>query len=310
MHLVEKGYSGDLNIALVIPSLGRPETLARILRHWAAQSVPLARRVVSVTRDEDVKGVPRELYDDLLIGPVGLCRQRNAALDHLMTSNTDIVIFADDDYVPSEHFVRGVGELFAKHDDVVVATGQMIADGVTTGGIDYEEAARLVRQHDCEQRVPGTAEIRATAGGYGCNMAIRWTRDRKVRCDERLPLYGWQEDIDYSRRYRQYGAIVKANLFAGVHMGVRGSRSSGLPLGYSQVMNPAYLVLKGTMPVLFGLELMLRNFMANMLGTLRGDALIDRTGRLKGNFIGFLHLLRGRVTPEYVLTLSKPRSGQ
>ena len=69
-----------------------------------------------------------------------------------------------------------------------------------------------------------------------------------LRFDEGLPLYGWQEDIDFAARVaRQGGALARTDAFAGVHCGVKTARSRGLPIGYSQVANPLYLVRKGTM---------------------------------------------------------------
>ena len=50
-------------------------------------------------------------------------------------------------------------------------------------------------------------ESRPTFSGYGCNMAVRLApmREHGLRFDERLPLYGWQEDVDLSRRLAAFG---------------------------------------------------------------------------------------------------------
>mgnify|MGYP000606119618 CR=1 FL=1 len=69
-----------------------------------------------------------------------------------------------------------------------------------------------------------------------------------LRFDERLPLYGWLEDLDYCRRMSPYGRIQRSSMLVGVHMGVKGGRQSGVRLGYSQVANPIYFVIKGSMP--------------------------------------------------------------
>ncbi|MDR3527571.1 MAG: hypothetical protein P4L57_09845 [Rhizomicrobium sp.] len=291
-----------MKIALIIASRGRPALLASVLGHWAAQSRPLDQRIISLSSSEDAGDLAVGLVDNTVIGPAGLCMQRNRALDALTPTGADLVIFADDDYIPSRDFVREVEVLFGGNSDIVVATGNVLADGVTSGGIAYTDAIKCVSDYDAKW-AGKNSEISDTTGAYGCNMVIRWSADCTIRCDERLPLYGWQEDIDYSRQYREYGRIVHTDAFAGVHMGSQGARSPGKRLGYSQVINPVYLILKGTMPARFGLRLLVRNILSNIRGAVLGDAHIDRFGRLNGNLLALRHLLLGRVRPEHVLSL-------
>ena len=78
---------------------------------------------------------------------------------------------------------------------------------------------------------------------------------------------------------------------------------SGLRFGYSQVVNPVYLLRKGTMPASFALKLMARNIAANMVRSVRPEIHIDRRGRLRGNLMALGHLLKGRVEPEYILQI-------
>jgi hypothetical protein len=69
------------------------------------------------------------------------------------------------------------------------------------------------------------------------------------------------------------------------------------------MVNPIYLILKGTMSLRFGLGLLGRNLMANVARSVRPEAHIDRRGRLKGNLIGLFHVVTGRVEPEYIRKL-------
>ncbi|MDR3527570.1 MAG: hypothetical protein P4L57_09840 [Rhizomicrobium sp.] len=291
-----------MKIALVIASRGRPQLLAAVLRHWAEQSCVPNCRVISLSSPGDIEELSDGLVEMVLVGTAGLCLQRNRALDALMPSDTEIVIFVDDDYIPSRNFVQNVSELFSHHHDIAVATGKMLADGVTCGGIDYTAAVRMVEKYDAMPEEPPWVMV-DRGGGYGCNMVIRWSANRTIRCDERLPLYGWQEDVDYTRQYLSYGRIVDTNAFAGVHMGSQGARSPGKRLGYSQIVNPVYLMRKGTMPAWLGIKIMINNVLANLRGTMLGDAKVDRGGRLKGNLLGIAHILLGRLMPEYVLKL-------
>jgi hypothetical protein len=83
-----------------------------------------------------------------------------------------------------------------------------------------------------------------------------------------------------------------------VHLGLKRGRGPGTKLGYSQVSNVAYLMRKGTMPPAFGLSLIGRNMLRNLLGALAPEPHIDRRGRLRGNLIGCMDVLAGRLTPE------------
>ena len=73
---------------------------------------------------------------------------------------------------------------------------------------------------------------------------------------------------------------------------------SGVKLGYSQVANPIYLSRKGTMSPGYSARMLSKNMLANAVGSLRPEPMIDRAGRLRGNLIALGDVLRGRVTPE------------
>ena len=76
---------------------------------------------------------------------------------------------------------------------------------------------------------------------------------------------------------------------------------SGVKFGYSQVANPIYLMRKGTMSLLFGGTRIIKNLIANMVRIWRPEAHVDRRGRLKGNGLALLDLMRGRLHPGRVL---------
>ncbi|MFX5968694.1 hypothetical protein ABTE68_20020, partial [Acinetobacter baumannii] len=55
----------------------------------------------------------------------------------------------------------------------------------------------MLREHDREAPPPrGT--LRDIEGLYGCNMVYRAASIAGLAFDERLKLYGWQEDIDFA----------------------------------------------------------------------------------------------------------------
>jgi len=129
-------------------------------------------------------------------------------------------------------------------------------------------------------------------------------RRHGVLFDENLPLYGWQEDIDFSRQLAPFGRIVDANVLRGVHLGTKGGRTSGVRFGYSQIANPVYLIRKGTMSVGFAAALMWRNVVANAGRSFRPEPWIDRRGRLWGNWLALWDLVTRRMSPRRILDLT------
>lgn len=287
------------SVAVIVASLGRSQILGELLVELARQSIVPLRIILSVT---DVADLPTNLDDhdnvDVIIAPKGSCVQRNRALDSVH-DRYDIVFFCDDDYVPSRFAIERIARLFAGDEAIAGATGHLLADGVNSPGIHPGDARALLASYD--QRIaPPLVPFRDLDGLYGCNMAFRADRIGDVRFDERLRLYGWQEDVDFSVRVRPRGRIVKTFAFAGVHCGVKAGRSSGRRIGYSQVVNPIYLARKGTMRLRFALNIIARNMWANHRRAANAEPWIDRVGRVRGNWLGIADVLRVRLTPERV----------
>jgi hypothetical protein len=179
--------------------------------------------------------------------------------------------------------------------------GHVVEDGAKTAGLSFEQGLAALRS--AEASCPTTPRVRDHVGAYGCNMSIRSKLIGDLRFDERLVLYGWQEDIDFTSQLRRRGRVVEYNTLVGVHLGVKTGRVSGVRFGYSQIVNPIYLINKGTVPATFALELMARNITANLVRSFWPEPWIDRRGRLRGNLLAACHLMMGRIEPEYVLKI-------
>lgn len=302
----------DPAIAVIVASRGRPTEVAQLLDRLGSQTIAPSKVIVVGVEEKDLPEDARSLLPGsecrTLLAAAGLCSQRNAGLN-AVGGDCEFVVFYDDDYVPSRHALADVAAAFAASPDLVGLTGNVLADGVTTGGMSLEAADAMVGSYDAE-RVAGVPVIelsdRSMRGLYGCNMAFRIRSIGARRFDERLPLYGWLEDVDFSHRVGETGSLAKSRGFAGVHRGVTHGRSPGERLGYSQVVNPVYLMRKGTVSRTFCLRQVGRNLLANHVRSFVGaEPWIDRRGRTRGNWRAFVDLLRGRAEPERVLELDR-----
>lgn len=301
-HEPPSGGTSGLSVAIVIATVGRPEAVATALKALESQTVLPVAVVLSVESQSDLPAsVPANVR--VVSGPRGTCVQRNRGLEAVIPL-ADIVVFYDDDFVPSRFAVERMSRYFKKNPDIVGATGLVLADGVGKGGIAYAEACRIVADYDRDAASKPFTTEPGYYPAYGCNMAFRSSAVGARRFDEQLALYGWQEDVDFSGQLRSQGRCVRTNAFAGVHCGSPASRSPGLRLGYSQVMNPVYLVRKGTMGLNHAVRQVTANFLANSVKSLGKRTDVDRRGRLKGNWLAIWDVLRGRLDPARVAKLS------
>ncbi|MEX0644881.1 MAG: glycosyltransferase family A protein [Parvularculaceae bacterium] len=289
---------GSMRLAVIVASLGRRRCVGKLVQLLAAQNRPPDKVIVSIVTPEDgPDAAPLGLDVEVVLSALGSCAQRNRGLDRV-GSSADIVVFLDDDFVPASDFLENLERLFADRPDLVGVTGLVLADGVTGPGLDYGEALKIVSSPR-----PAEAVERPLPNLYGCNMAFRLSAVGATRFDERLPLYGWLEDADFSICVGRNGPMIQSGLVVGVHLGVKAGRTSGVRFGYSQIANPIYLHRKGTMPFRQSASNILRNVATNHLRAIAPEPYLDRRGRVKGNWLAFVDLMRGRLSPERILDL-------
>lgn len=289
-----------MRVIVAIPTVGRAAIVGAVVDHLRHQTRPPDAIIVVGASEEDVAGLKRLApAPEVRLAEKGLCRQRNAAL-RAIDGRADLVIFFDDDFVPAPDYLEQAERLFAGHPDVVGATGRIIADGIGHSGYDLAQAFALI---DGDELPPG-ANARPAEALYGCNMVLRMSALDGLSFDEMLPLYGWLEDIDLTFRLGRRGALIRSDFFAGVHMGVKSGRQSGLRFGYSQIANPVYMLHKKSAPTHLAFSMMARNFAANLVRSLWPEEHVDRRGRLRGNLLAVAHLLTNRLDPRHILSLS------
>jgi GT2 family glycosyltransferase len=271
-----------------------------VLEHLDGQTRAPDEVIVSAPDETHVLPFKAKTFPiSYVFGRQGLCAQRNQALDRAL-DRSDIITFFDDDFLPADQYLDRLTSAFEEHPDWTVIMGHAVADGSRNAGYTFEEGLAALRSAERQEQSPRVSDH---VGAYGCNMSVRSSKVGDLRFDERLVLYGWQEDIDFTSQLRKHGRIIGANFIYGVHLGIKSGRVSGLRLGYSQIVNPIYLIRKGTVPPRFALEQMGRNILANLIKSVWPEPYIDRWGRLKGNLLALTHLIRGRITPEYILKL-------
>ena len=287
-------------IALGIATRGRPAILGETLAQVAVQTQRPARVLVCHTAPEDIAGLDVPGVE-FITAPAGLPAQRNAILDRL--GGSDAVLFIDDDFLMAPRYVEATLGAMQSDPGVVVTTGDLIADGIKGPGFSPAEAREMI---EADGRTPPHDEAVPAPHGYGCNMAIRHdvAQAHGIRFDERLPLYAWSEDMDFTHRLGRHGRMVKLRGARGVHLGIKQGRTSGHRLGYSQVANPIYLFQKGSYTLGRAARSVGRNMAANLVRSVwRPEPWIDRRGRLLGNARAMGDIARGRLAPERILEL-------
>jgi hypothetical protein len=291
------------SVAVVVATRGRPqiasETIRRIIQ---GQDHKAALVIASCVVAEDLGEVASWPEVTVVTGPAGLAAQRNTALAAVPNS-IHVVVFFDDDFVPEANWLGVAARTFRDQADVVSFTGNVLADGIKGPGLSFGEVDRLLQELEPARPVP----LIESFSPYGCNMAFRRAAIEALRFDERLVLYGWLEDRDFGATLAAKGGrLVKSMEARGVHMGVKSGRIAGDRLGYSQVINPIYMLKKGTMTKSQVAGQLFRNLSINIARSIKPEQFIDRRGRLRGNFRGFLDLFSGYIEPERAAELKKP----
>lgn len=293
----------SLRIVVGVATMGRRDVLSVMLDCLHAQTRKPDHLIICRVNPIDVDTHALEKFQNVTVvdgNAKGLTPQRNQIL---RLSKSDIIVFFDDDFLPARDYLKNLEKIFSDNPDIVSMTGTVLADGAQGPGISVEQGLQIIEAVNPLSAADGIEDF---YGAYGCNMAFRIGPiiSNGILFDEKLPLYGWQEDIDFSRSLAPYGRIVKAEALRGVHLGVKAGRTSGLRLGYSQICNPIYLVRKGTMSWQHAGKLVSRNIAANLVRSLHSEPWVDRRGRLRGNLLALLDLVRGRIQPDRILTLN------
>lgn len=275
--------------SVIIASKGRPQVLGDTLTSIAGQDRPPDEIILSVSCNEDIEGVALPEAIRLLFGTTGSAPQRNSGI-RAMDPRSELVSFFDDDVELASDYCSALIKSAEANPDLVGIGGGVVRDGATRQ--EARDALRHAR-HDPAQPILRCDSL------YGCNMTFR--RDAMVteRFDERLSLYGWLEDLDFSRAVAKHGPLAIVNNLLIAHLQSTSGRMNHRRFGFAQVMNPWYLWRKGciTQRELWMTHL-LRGIGANITKLPTNPR--DRLSRLRGNLLALAMIARGRVEPEAI----------
>jgi len=303
---------------VIVATTGRSKEVGALADFLARQTLRASTTIVIGAQASDVEGLAAQAaqldypIETIVSDRAGLPIQRNIGLAKLKVligadslQDGHAVIFFDDDFRPAREWLESAVSVFVENKEIVGLTGSVLADGVKRQTVSEAEAVQYLngekRPHD---HWASGGEARDVNSVYGCNMAFRGAVVGKCVFDERLPLYAWQEDRDFTGQALRFGRVIYTPKCRGVHLGVKGARSNGVRLGYSQIANPIYLAKKGTMENRIMLRFVMRAIASNHYGAiLRRTHPGDFSGRLKGNYYALFDLLRRQCRPEKILEL-------
>jgi GT2 family glycosyltransferase len=292
-------------LAVGIATAGRREMLRETLLELARQDRLPDEVIVCPATPADVDeahALSMPYPVKIVHGRRGSCAQRNRIIE--AASEFDLLVFFDDDFFPCRDYLAELERAF-EDPQAIVVTGRVIADGAQGPGISSAEARELIA---AAEAAGPKGRCRPIYNGYGCNMAVRMsaTKAQDARFDEALPLYGWLEDVDFTRGLasRAGGMVFRTGRCRGVHLGTKAGRTAGVRFGYSQIANPLHIFHKGVLTPGWVFNQMLRNILSNIARSARPEPWVDRRGRLRGNVLALRDLAGGRLRPDKILELT------
>lgn len=286
-----------MKISIGIASSGRTEQLTKLLKYFYTNYSTLPHIYICTPNQSPAPLHTTDMCVTWLKSPqLGSCIQRNLILEAAKTE--DFLVFFDDDFLPREDYLENLRDFVSgMTSPVSILTGTVIQDGVTYGGISFEEGIRTLKGSYAGHFSSTPTQV---FNGYGCNMAVNMNlvRMHGVRFDLNLPQYGWLEDVDFSLQMKCFGQVLKLGNTIGVHLGSPAGRQGARRLGYSQIANPYYICKKHKLGNTIFLNWSMFRFFKNLFGALKGDQL--RRARCRGNLEAILHLWRGKMDPRWI----------
>lgn len=276
--------------SVIIASRGRSEILKETLESiWNQDDTP-DEVIISVVEKSDLPISFTSKHVIVLFGSAGLCAQRNLGLKSI-NSQCNLVSFLDDDLELAPGYFSEVRSAFSKGSAIAGANGNILNEGCS------REYARgiLCHAHD-RQEIKSMQSLKSL---YGCNMHFRKEYAIKEQFDERLLLYAWLEDYDYSSRISKHGPLFFIPTAKLCHLKEPSGRMDNKKFGFAQIMNPFYIHRKGLLKINEYIKIhFLKVILSNSLKTMKAES--AGFARLSGNMIALRLILKGKILPEYI----------
>ena len=291
-----------MDTTVIICSVGRPAVLHETVLGLLKQTVQPASIIVSLDEEDSAlpqtEALPRVRC---VVGARGSSVQRNTAIPFVRTRYT---LFLDDDVELASDYIELMERLFAADPAIVGASGGVVADGAPASmGIERQAAVEAIREYTGRRDCVPFKDV------YGCNMFVRSDILQVERFDERLPLYGWLEDLDFSLRLKKHGRIVRHRGALVAHLATRSARTSDLRYGYTKIANPWYLWRKKVLSSLP--EVIVRYWVKTTLANLlraflsNGARGVNYRKRLMGNLMAYRDWTLLRLDPQNILNIDE-----
>lgn len=283
-----------MRIAVVVPALGRPEILDRLLIHLENQDQMPDQVLVSAYDEAHLPTYIPNYPLKSVTGGRGLAAQRNHGLASVLDS-CDVATFFDEDFLPAQNYLQRLALCFEMLPDVAAVTGHVAVDGIRGPGLTFDEGLMLLRA--AEKSGPPLNEAVDQNGGFGSNLSMRASLIGRLRFNDG-PVMGRREhDVELAAQLCTLGRVVRVPSLLGVQLGGKTAGGRATRFGEAQLAN-----LTGMRRNLGTPSRLARRMLADHVPM--GPRLApraDRVGRLKESLIGAYHLLRGRAEPEHVL---------
>jgi glycosyltransferase involved in cell wall biosynthesis len=279
--------------SVIIASRGRPLVLKATLESIWKQSIQPDEIIISIVNDVDICPTIKNTTSQVIYSSPGLCAQRNIGMQFL-DKRCALVSFLDDDLELGADYFKEIKSFFAQCNNAVGLNGNILVEG----------CSRLEAQ-DAFQKI--SSDYKAMKENlieslYGCNMHYRRESIGQELFDERLSLYGWLEDFDFSTRVGQKGGLYWIPRAMLCHLKEPTGRMNNRKFGFAQIMNPFYLYKKNVIRIS---ELIRYHLLPCAISNALKIATGSNVGkeRFYGNLRAYRLILSGHCSPEEVAKL-------
>lgn len=271
-----------LPIAVVIPTMNRPQTLQRTLNtYFSADYLPAQIIVVDQSKSEEMQSKnkffltqgPKDLQINYIYQKVPSSTQaRNTALKY---NTQDIIVWSDDDVDVYKDTLKNVYDLFRKPQIAMIA-GLNDCSKKSTNKLGYLLGTKSFFKRDIGHitksmlgRFPEgivKGEV-STEWAMGFFFAVRAPLLKKwgILWDENLTSYAYAEDLDFSYSYYKHAKKeqMKCIMSQKVHVKHLASKEYRIPskkATYMYVCNRHYLSHKHGFGILGKIAMLWTNF--------------------------------------------------